>query len=220
MNNPVSCTFIRHGQSQSNVGGVTMEHHAIPLTGTGREQARRLADLLPPAPLALASPFERARETARPWCERHGLAPQLQDVLREFETIDPDLLAGMTGAQRQPIVQDYWARAAVDERMGARAETFAEFAARVQCFRTQHMPHLPAGALVFGHGMWMAMLIWQCMGFSCGDAQAMQAFRRFQLGLAVPNGAPFVFTRAGQGWRVQAQEEVMREMARIAAQAH
>lgn len=223
MSEATFCTFVRHGQSLSNVGGVTVAHHAIPLTETGHAQARRLAELLPPAPLVLASPFERALHTARPWCERHGMAAQTQAALREFETIDPALVAGMTGAECRPVADAYWARADVNERMGERAETFAEFAARVQDFRARQMPALPAGTLVFGHGMWMAMLMWQCMGFSWGDAQAMRAFRRFQLGLPVPNGAAYVFTRvlarAGSGWHAQAQEGVLREMTALAQEA-
>ena len=42
--------FVRHGQSLANAGGVTMDHHAIPLTDIGHRQAAALAAFLPDSP--------------------------------------------------------------------------------------------------------------------------------------------------------------------------
>jgi broad specificity phosphatase PhoE len=39
-------TFIRHGESLANAGGVTMAHAAIPLSTIGRQQVTELAALL------------------------------------------------------------------------------------------------------------------------------------------------------------------------------
>ena len=54
-------TFVRHAQSLSNAGGVTMEHGAIPLTELGHRQAQRLADDLHD-PLARVERGERVLE--------------------------------------------------------------------------------------------------------------------------------------------------------------
>ena len=210
-------TFVRHGQSQSNVGGVTMEHHAIPLTEIGQAQARALVDLLPQKPSkVLVSPFERAQHTAAPYCAALGVEAQTLTELKEFETFDPQLMQGMTGEQRRPMVDEYWAKAEPDLRMGARAETFTQFAQRVNAFRLETMPQLPDGSVVFGHGMWTALLFWRVMGFTDYDGFAIKAFRRFQLGFPMPNGATYRLQEIASGiWRIKAEEGIMRRMAEL-----
>ena len=56
-------TFIRHGQSVANAGGLTVVHHAIPLSSLGELQARTLSALLPAKPpLILSHPsFVRSK---------------------------------------------------------------------------------------------------------------------------------------------------------------
>jgi broad specificity phosphatase PhoE len=210
-------TFIRHGQSAANAGGVTQENHAIPLTALGHRQAAHIAGLLPGHPAAIiVSPFERTRATARPYCELTGVAPRVMEQLHEFETIDPDLLRGMTGEERRPLTEDYWAQSDPDRRMGTRAETFREFALRVEQFREQDLPVLPDGTVVFGHGMWIALLIWQLPGFSVLDHAAMQAFRRFQLSLPMPNAAAYHLNEAApQHWLPVADEVLMRAIGEL-----
>jgi broad specificity phosphatase PhoE len=210
--------FVRHGQSQANAGGVTMEHHAIPLTDIGRRQAQALALMLPQSPAGVwVSPFVRARDTARPYCERLSRQAVVLDEAREFETIDPALLEGMTGAQRRPIADAYWAESDVSKRMGARAETFLEFAARVARFAAVELPKLPDGAVLFGHGMWMGMLLWRWLGFGAADHLDMRSFRRFQLGLPMPNGAVYRLLEIAHGhWTVAAETAIMRRMAGLA----
>lgn len=211
-------TFVRHGQSMANVGGVTTEHHAIALTDAGRAQALALVDLLPRQPSGvLVSPFERAQDTCQPYCSKLGIEPQIVHSLHEFETIDPDLMQGMTGAERAPLVDAYWKESDVNKRMGPRAESFAEFVQRVESFRTTALPQLEDGTVIFGHGMWIALLCWLELGFTTGDGYAMQSFRRFQLGWPMPNGAVYrlVELQAGR-WRLEADEASMRRMLEIA----
>ena len=212
-------TFVRHGQSQSNVGGVTMEHHAIPLTDAGQAQARALVELLPQKPSkVLVSPFERAQHTAAPYCAALGLETQTLNELKEFETFDPDLMQDMDGKQRRPLVDEYWSKAEPGLRMGKRAETFTEFAQRVNSFRLETLPQLPDGSVVFGHGMWTALLFWRVMGFTDYDNFAMKGFRRFQLGFPMPNGATYRLQEIASGiWRIKAEENIMRRMADFTA---
>ena len=193
-------TFVRHGQSFANAGGVTMEHAAIPLTELGRQQAVAVVSLLPPSPTeVLSSPFLRAVDTSRPYCAQVGLgARQLAD-LSELDSIDADLLMGLTGEQRRPFGEAYWAEADPLRRMGPRAETFQEFTQRVERFRTEQMPNLSEQAVVFGHGTWMAMLIWQLQGLQVRDGADMKAFRQFHLHLPMPNAAVYRFTQEVEG---------------------
>jgi len=210
-------TFIRHGQSLANVGGVTMEHHAIPLTELGRRQAELLALLLPQEPGdILVSPFERALSTAAPFEARLTRKARIYETLREFETIDPALLEGMTGEQRRPIVEGYWSEADPDRRFGARAETFREFAGRVEAFKVAALPTLSDKTVIFGHGMWMGMLAWYLLGFCAIDKMGMTAFRRFQLGFPMPNGAVYQLQEGASGeWRLQADRSAMHQIAAL-----
>lgn len=210
--------FVRHGQSVCNVGGVTMEHAEIPLTGTGKAQAHLLAQLLPERPAeVLVSPFKRARSTAAPYCEKHNVVPWVQSVLREFETFDTELIAGMNGDQRKPVIDVYWDEASPSKRMGDRAETFQEFDARVNTFMECVMPTLQDRTVVFGHGMWLACLVWKLLGFKCQDVLGMKSFRAFQLGLPMPNGAIYeIIELAKDEWRVNANETSMRAMNGLA----
>lgn len=211
-------TFVRHAQSLSNAGAVTMEHSAIPLTELGHRQAQRLAELLPQQPpLVCVSPFERTRHTARPYLQRTGAASRTVHALHEFESFDARLLQGLDGAGRRPVVEAYWREAEPQRRMGESAETFAEFTARVAGFRQQEMPLLPHGTVVFGHGIWIAMLCWTALGFATADGQAMRGFRAFQLGLPLPNGAVYYFDETTPGqWRVRADDALMRKVDAVA----
>ncbi len=210
--------FVRHGQSLANAGGITMEHHAIPLTNIGLRQATMLASLLTDSPSEiLVSPFIRAIDTAAPYSERVALKPFIIQGLREFETIDPALLLGMSGEQRRPIADAYWAEGDVAKRMGDRAETFSEFAHRIAAFKTLVLPTIPDKAVVFGHGMWIAMLFWQLMEFPYDDRFAMKAFRRFQMGFPMPNCAVYCFTEVTPDhWAVKSNEVILRLMVDLA----
>lgn len=196
-----------------------MAHDTIPLTEIGHQQACTLATLLPQTPSKVwASPFVRAQDTAQPYCERVGQSATVLHDLHEFNTIDPDLLQGMTGTERGPVVDAYWAEADPKKRMGVHAETFIEFERRVDGFQAQQLDQLTDSAVVFGHGMWMCMLVWKLLGFTANDGIGMKAFRRFQLGLPVPNGAVYRLAEFAPGhWTASADEAVMRRMMLLAA---
>lgn len=210
-------TFVRHGQSVANAGGVTMAHDAIPLTPLGQRQAAALADALTLRPeKVLVSAYVRAQETAHPFCAKLGLQPVLHPLMHEFSTLDSAKMAGLNGDQRWPHVQAYWEAADPALRTGENAETFHEFNARVAQFQAE-LPQLPHGTLCFGHGMWFALLIWRLLGFGTADSQGMSAFRRFQQGLPIPNCAVYHLVQAKDGhWRVQGVEPLMRKMMAVA----
>ena len=209
-------TFVRHGQSTANAGGVTMPHDIIPLSELGRQHAQVLAKLLPDRPsLILTSEYLRAQHTAQPYCDRVGMAAQTHPLVHEFSTIDPVLLQGMDGEQRRPIADAYWLESDPAKRMGATAETFIEFDQRVAAFQSQ-LHQLPDGSVLFGHGMWIGMLVWKLLGFGARDTIGMKAFRRFQLGLPMPNGAIYRLREAAPGqWFASVDEAAMRTLLAV-----
>jgi alpha-ribazole phosphatase len=209
-------TFVRHGQSLANAGGITMAHDAIPLTELGRRQAKLLAENLELRPSEIwVSAYDRTGETAQPFCEKVGMRPRVHPDIHEFSTIDPDLLAGMNGEQRRPIADAYWRLADPSKRMGVHAETFEEFDARVGEF-VARLDDLPNHALLFGHGMWFGLVTWKLLGFSAVDSLGMKAFRRFQLGLPMPNCACYELQRDDANWRVRVVEPVLRQIQSLA----
>ncbi len=209
--------FVRYGQSTANAGGVTMEHADIPLSELGRAQAELLAQLLDVDPmLVLTSTYLRARETAKPFCIKTGCPATPHPLLHEFFNLDPTDLAGMTGVERGPIAAAYRQQVQPTLRAGERAETFAEFDARVTAFIGE-LSYLPNDTVAFGHEMWTALLLWKLLGFSAEDAIGMVAFRRFQQGLPMPNCAVYTIEQVASGrWSLQGQEPIMRRVAAIA----
>lgn len=197
-------TLIRHAQSVSNAGGLTQPHLAIPLTAHGHTQARALgATLAGPASAVAVSRFVRAQQTALPYCQRFNLHPQIDADLDEFSLIDAALIEGLDGAQRKPFVQAYWTGPDLHRRLGENADTFAEFVERVRRFQ-HRMNTLQDGAVIFGHGIWLAMLSWLLQGRGVDNRQEMGAFRAFQLELSMPNCAVFEVARHGvQSWRLE-----------------
>jgi broad specificity phosphatase PhoE len=209
-------TFIRHGQSVANAGGITVAHHAIPLSELGELQATALSKLLPEQPsLILTSSFIRAQQTATPFTTRVGKAAEVHSLVHEFDNFDLNLIAGMNGAQREPLREAFWQEADPNKRMGIAAETFAEFDQRVQTF-LPHSQDLPDQTMVFGHGMWIGMLIWKLLGFSASDSLGMKSFRRFQTGLPMPNCAVYHFREVASGhWHARADEVIMRKLSEV-----
>jgi len=209
---PVYC--VRHGQSVANAGGLTMEHSAIPLSPLGVAQAAALPSVLDVKPsLVLVSSYRRALETAGPFCARHGSLQEIHPLLHEFSALDANQLLGMGGAERRPLADAYWQACDPALRSGPGAETFFEFDARVEAFATT-LPSLPDGSVLFGHGIWFALLFWKLGG---GDAivtsRGMAAFRRFQLVLPMPNCAVFALElQPGGQWSARADARVRHAM--------
>ena len=196
--------FVRHAESHSNAGGITMAHEAIPLSEKGRAQAQALAAALPPAPAAvLVSGMVRTHQTAAPYCALHGVPPREHAGLNEFSVVDGRLIAGMYGAERREFVRQYWENPDPHRRWGEKADTFLEFQARVKDF-AGGMDGLAEGTAVFGHGIWLTMLHWLLAGNEARDSADMQAFKRFALGLPMPNCGVFRAERAGEGWTIRA----------------
>ncbi len=78
--------LVRHGEPEWVVDGLNIDHP--PLTERGRRQAAHMAEALSGEPFheILASPLERARETAAPLYVRQGRTPVIEEWLREIRS--------------------------------------------------------------------------------------------------------------------------------------
>ena len=200
--------LIRHAQSHANAGGAPLPDCELPLSDIGRRQAAELFDRLPESKHSELSPQEnsapphgepssrsvfvsqmrRTRETAAPYCRHYGIEPAELPCLNEFSYLPFDLIAKLSPGERKPLAQAYWQRGDVDERVGQGADSFADFDTRLEAF-LQQWHQLPDGSLLFGHGIWIALLAWKLLGFQVASPADMAAFRAFQTALPMPNTA-------------------------------
>lgn len=160
---PTLVTLVRHGETSANVHGVWHGSTDTALSEAGQRQAQRVAEHLAAtradASALYASPLTRARDTARPIAERLGLAPRIEDDLREYDLgawegisyaelvrehrlfermrADPDWQPGGGESARQ-----------VAERLAARLATIATRHAGERVIVVSH-----GGALTLGLGL-------------------------------------------------------------------
>jgi len=213
--------LVRHGESAANAGLPTSDPGLIPLTARGHAQAAQLPEMLAIRPSAIVtSEYVRAVDTARPFALRHGVTMTSHALLHEFVTLGPDSVAGTTMLERRPLVDKYWNESSPALRMGSGAETFAEFSQRAANYLPL-LDALPHHTVIFGHGMWFAMLLWRTMNFPVDDHLAMKSFRAFQIGLPMPNCGVYELHGIGDGhWRIRFNAEISRRMPAVLDPAH
>jgi probable phosphoglycerate mutase len=87
MNDAFHVLILRHGETDSNAGGVMQGWLPVPLNDRGRAQSRRLAKRLttfvPRIRRLVSSDLERARQTAQPIAAALNLAPVFDPRWRE-----------------------------------------------------------------------------------------------------------------------------------------
>lgn len=190
-----------------------MERDVVPLTPLGQLQAKELAEALDVVPSRiLVSRLLRAQQSAAPFCAHFGMQPEVWPCLDEFSMIDLKLIAGYTREQRTPVAEAYWAASDPYKRMGTEADTFLEFYDRVAQFHSV-MHELPDATVVFGHSTWFSLLVWRLLGHRAEDGPGMSRFRRFLLGLPVPNGSVYRLSQADNGeWSVHFDARLQERM--------
>ena len=181
--------LIRHAQSAANAGGISLPDREIPLSAEGARQAAELACRLPENRHVFVSEMRRTHETATPYCARHGIRPEILSCLNEFSYLPFAAVQGLDAADRKPLAEAYWQRADPHFHAGGGADTFAEFNGRVSDFLHRAWSTLPHGSLLFGHGIWMALLAWRLSDNRAETGADMAAFRAFQSSLHVANAS-------------------------------
>ena len=148
--------LVRHGETDWNLERRVQGHTDRPLNEKGQEQARTLAEQLHGESIdaVYASDLERARETARPTADAHGLEVQLLPALREknFGTWE-----GLTDIEIRERFPDAAGGAWGD------AETTDEVAARVlEALREIAERHPGGTVLVVTHGGPLRSVLRRC----------------------------------------------------------
>jgi broad specificity phosphatase PhoE len=102
--------LVRHGQTDSNLRGLTLGRADVPLNELGRKQAQCLAAALVNEQLAAiyTSPLIRTVETARPIASAHDLEVQHEYPLIEMDIGEMDGLSFAEVRERYPDFLETW----------------------------------------------------------------------------------------------------------------
>jgi broad specificity phosphatase PhoE len=142
----------RHGESDWNAANRFQGHSDRPLTDLGREQARRLADLVAAENVEAiyASPLSRALETARIVAARTGLDVVVDEGLREVDTGSWSGLSRAEVQERYPEGFQRWITGGAGWEDG---ESYEEMAERVLAAVNRIAAAHPGGrVLLVSHG--------------------------------------------------------------------
>jgi len=190
--------FIRHGESEANVGQATAHPATIKLTPKGIEQAYSIVSFFKRSPdLIITSRYQRTFETAKPTLNYFPAARHEEWPVEEFTYLMPlDTLT--TSLERKPKVEAFWQREDLfyvdDEVDGKQVESFAAFISRVQqvmCCLRQVKENSIA---VFSHEQFICAIIWLSLkgklepgSMLCSDSK--KQFKDFLATFRLPNGA-------------------------------
>ncbi|PNK61317.1 histidine phosphatase family protein [Psychrobacter sp. FDAARGOS_221] len=197
--------LVRHGQSTANAGGDAQPNAQIELTELGHQQAQEVAQWLSDtlgdnvASINVSS-FVRTQQTAQPYLDQMQRQAQVIDGLEEFTCQSFAKINGLPFQTRLAMVDEYWASAQPDEAHGADAESFLNFYQRVQQVLV-YFQTLPKGNhVVYTHGYWISMVIWQLLGLSADTQQEVAKFRQFEKSIRAKNGEVFCLTLPESGF--------------------
>jgi len=182
--------FIRHGESEANAGGRTIDPASIGLTDMGLQQAEFIAQAFAEAPsLIVTSSYVRTKQTAVPTLLRFPDACHEQWPVHEFTYLSPGAVANTTVQERRPRVDAFWQRHDPFYVDGTGAESFAGFRGRVEGVMERVKCYENCFIAVFGHGQFIRGILWSLL---CGlreDCADMRKFRHFLMACPMPNGS-------------------------------
>ena len=193
--------LIRHAQSESNAGQAVRPNHAINLTDVGKTQAQELADWLSanvtePVTEIFVSQYLRTHQTAQPYLQSTKRTATVIDELHEFNFLDFDTIKDLSFDDIRVIADEFWQQHSA-HRASELTDSFEHFVARVQKVRA-YFDALPDGTyLIFTHGMWIGMLIWQMLLGDSPRLYNMKKFREFELATRPKNCEVLLLAPAG-----------------------
>lgn len=192
--------LIRHAQSESNAGMSIRPNADICLTEYGQRQAHELADWLvqhieQPKQIFI-SKYIRTAQTAQPYLTHIGQQAQILDDLFEFNYLDYQKIAHLTYAGLRTEAEQFWLKNDINYQDGAECDSFAQFVQRVKNVR-QYFDDLEDGIyVVFTHGMWLGMLMWQLLLKNERKIVNMRSFCQFELTVRPKNCEVFLLNYA------------------------
>lgn len=188
--------LIRHAQSESNAGLAIRPNAEIEITRQGKQQAKDVADWLfneriQPVQV-FVSEYVRTQQTAEPYLQCIEQRAQVLEDLFEFNYLDFQRIAQFNREELWQEAEQYWYKNDIHYQDGNETDSFASFVQRVKNVR-QFFDALDDGVyVVFTHGMWIGMLIWQLLHLSDDKILNMQNFGCFELMIRPKNCEVFL----------------------------
>ena len=178
--------FVRHGESQQNVGHPTYLGEASNLTEVGKEQAQFIAQRCKKlkAELLITSTAARAQQTAGFISEATGLAIETNGVFTERKQ-PKEILGLRTDDPEAKAIDEAWMRTFFEDgsRVGT-GENFADLKARVQEALKHILERPEEKIIVVSHGFFLHMV---AAVVQMGDLLTAEEFNRMAPAVWVDN---------------------------------
>lgn len=196
--------FIRHAETDVNLGQPIPSRDGVPLTKRGIQMAEAFAETFPVTPdLLVTSNAERTRATLRPLRERFPLARYETWAVHEFNWMAPEQFIGLTDETLIPLAEAYWARAEPDEVNGEGAESFTTYLERLKVLYEQITREPAATIVIVSHGLFIRAMLWYLItGQPNPTPKAMASLHYFVLSVQILNlGVIQVDITDSEEWR-------------------
>ncbi|AKG08585.1 hypothetical protein AAX05_10090 [Moraxella bovoculi] len=193
--------LIRHAQSESNARLAIRPNPVINLTDVGRMEAEELSEWLSiniqqPIDGVFTSHYVRTAQTAAPFLAQLGSTAKVIEALHEFDYLDFDRIKDLSFEDLIATADNFWQQGDTTYQDGTAEDTYERFVERVRTVR-QMFDELPDGNyVVFTHGMWIGMLMWQIIHGNGTRMMDMPAFRAYELAIRPKNCEVYLLTDA------------------------
>jgi broad specificity phosphatase PhoE len=159
--------FIRHAESEGNIGLPTNSAAEIAITEKGKIQAECIANYLTSPPdLFVVSEYQRTHQTAIPTLEKFPSVPVETWNIKEFTYLPHELYANKTTAQRNEPSFEYFRKGDPDLVLGDGGESFNQMIARVDDTLQKMVSSTVDKTILFCHGWFMRALLWRLIFFN------------------------------------------------------
>jgi broad specificity phosphatase PhoE len=159
--------FVRHAESEGNVGLPTTSAAEIAITEKGKLQAQRIAEhLTNPPDLFVISEYKRTQQTAAPTFEKFPGIPIETWEIKEYTYLPHELYANKTTAQRNEPSFEYFRKGDPDLVLGEGGESFNQMLTRVDDTFQRMVDSSVPFTILFCHGWFMRALLWRLIFFS------------------------------------------------------
>lgn len=192
--------LVRHAQSESNARLAIRPNSLINLTKVGKVEALELSDWLcehlSHIDGVFISHYVRTAQTAEPYLMATGQTASVIEALHEFDYLDFERIKDLSFEDLVATAEVFWQQGDTAYQDGTASDSFEHFVGRVRQVR-QMFDELPDGTyVVFTHGMWIGMLMWQILHDDGLRMMDMAAFRAYELAIRPKNCEVFLLSDA------------------------